>query len=388
MRWPFKHNWLASYQVTYSYLTNIVTSYSGKEQRIAKRGEPRRSVQTRVTLDSDDARTFDRFLWVAGADPFDFDDPVRPRTSSVRLQDSVTVDHATSGVSSADITLAVEPGTDTYGEPDVDYGNSYQGRLVFPFSINWKSGVPDALSFPRRTIDFDSGRIAVDRPVAFNTRATTVSLLRAGLDEVSRLLDFFGLMRGRQGEFYAVSVLDDFRVVAETVSTTVQVAGLVADMFDSVNCGIVIELKNGLRFYRLVTTAAESGGTTLLSVDQPFNDSVSPATVRRCAWMRVARFASDDLTIEWITSTVAQSQVQVQTLEYALSETAFAFDDLTEYLVDVYGWGNFLLGADPMDYAVNVQIPGLRDDVTPGFAYPNTVAGQTVFIDNQWRLRV
>lgn len=43
--WPLRPNWKSSYSVTYAFLTNILTSRSGREQRRALRQTPRKSVQ-------------------------------------------------------------------------------------------------------------------------------------------------------------------------------------------------------------------------------------------------------------------------------------------------------------------------------------------------------
>lgn len=51
--WPLRPNWRGSYRVTYEFLTEIITSRSGKEQRRAKRQTPRKTVEFLSTVADD-----------------------------------------------------------------------------------------------------------------------------------------------------------------------------------------------------------------------------------------------------------------------------------------------------------------------------------------------
>lgn len=361
MAWPFRHNWSSSYRVTYSFFTDVLTSRSGYEQRIAERVEPRRLIDTTLLADENTARAFDRFLWKTQADSFTHVDPVTGQSSLVRLADTVAVEHPASGVAVSTVTLAVDPGTDTYADPVLDAGVSYQGRYVFPFKANWRGGgAPDSLTLPRQTVDYGRGRISVTRPVPFAARTSTFSLLHGTHDEATTLVDFHRAMRGRQGEFWLPSVLDDL-VVLDVVGTTLVIDGAdAADMYaaDAVNSAVRLEMRSGSVYYRRVQTAQPSGGTTLLSLNADIPEPVNADTLRFCGWMRVGRFASDDLTIEWRTDQVAESQVQAVTLPYVAAENALGLDPLIDY----FGWNFFLLFGDPLDYIVNVEAP-LVDDV-------------------------
>lgn len=360
MAWPFRHNWSSPYLVTYSYLTSIITSDQGYEQRIAERDEPRRTITTSVLVDEDGARSLDRFIWSTQADAFAHVSPVTGQSSSVRLPQDMPVDHPNGTVAVATVALSVEPGTDTYDDPLLDAGSSYAGRYVFPYTVNWREGVPNTFSLPRQTIDYGGGRIAVAQPIPFAARSGTFNLVFT--DNAVPLIDFFRSMRGRQGEFWLPSTLDDFRVTSTTTSDRLRVAGSDAyDMWrrDSVNAGIVLQMVHGSRYYRRVVDASLVGADSVLVFDREVPDIVSPTAVRRAAWLRVARFASDDLTIEWRTSTTAISQVQAVTLPYAASETVTGLDDLIDY----FGYGFFAgLFGDLLDYIVNVEAP-LIDDV-------------------------
>jgi len=388
MAWPFRHNWSSTYRVTYSFLTDILASRSGFEQRIAERVEPRRSIETTLLADEDTARAVDRFVWATGPATFDHVDPVAAAVSTVRLADTQTLEHPNGRVVVSAVTLAVEPGTDTYDEPTPDVALSYEGRYVFPFRVDWREGAPDTLALTRTTLNYGRGRIAVTRPIAFASRTSTFNLLRASVDEAIALVDFHRYMRGRQGDFWCPSVLDDLVVTGgESVSfalttedgiplTTedgltidVQEAGVPSAylyvrgqgaLVDEVNVAVRLEMRSGTVYYRRIVESTDIGNNqVLLTLSALVPEIVDQQTVRRCSWMRVGRFASDDLTIEWVTDAVARSQVQVVTLPYSEPETTFSDDPLTLYLLDEVGADNFLRYADLKDYIVNTQIPRL-----------------------------
>lgn len=60
--WPLRPNWRDPYRITYSFLTEIFVSRSGKEQRRAKRQKPRKRVEFTVTAADDRFRALYRAL--------------------------------------------------------------------------------------------------------------------------------------------------------------------------------------------------------------------------------------------------------------------------------------------------------------------------------------
>ena len=410
--WPFTHNWASTYDVTISFLTTVLTSQSGREQRVAERSEPRRTISTTVLEDRRSAQAFDRFLWTQQASLFDHLDPVTGYTSSVRLDAQQTVTHPSANIVVSTAVLSVDPGSDVYGMAALGYVNrdyadhayvedsqsqsipyvspryvdagyisdeyvpntrsqflvatppddalyTLAGRQVFPFPVNWSAGRADTLSLPRRTADFGRGVVAVTRPVSFATRAGSLLLLRVGQDETNTLTGFFTAMGGRQGDFWSESLLDDMDIV-EIVSTTVKVAGSdAAALFaaDTVNSAVALRSPSGGVYRRRVLSAQASGDTTFLQLENDIPEQ--PARWNRCSWTQVSRFASDDLTIQWTTNTVAQAQVQVQSLPYAAVEAPLADNTITEY------YGPLLFPfVDLLNQVVNVETP-LTGDYPP-----------------------
>jgi len=352
--WPFKHNWNASYVVTYSFKTEVLTSRSGREQRRALRFESRRTIQTTLLSAPGLQRQADAWLWGQQAEPFDHVDPVSGALSRVRLPAELTLTHRTARVAESTITLDVDPGSDTLAAALPDARFVYQGRYVLPFAPDWGPGIPDTLSFPRQAVDFDSGRIAVTRPIAFGSRSTAIALLSVGAAELAPVVDFFRWARGRQRDFLAPSPADQLDII-ETVSSTIIVDGDVTGMVsDGVNSVVKIAVTGGTVFYREVLEAELSGGVTFIRLVQDIPDVVNRDTVRSAHWVRVARFASDDLSIEWKSSTVATPQMQFVSLPPSDPENGPDYDADTAALIDYFGSFAF---TDPLQVIVNQLTP-------------------------------
>lgn len=60
--WPFLPNWSGGFRQTYEYKTEVITSYSGMEQRIAMRETPRKTIGYTVHVHHEDRRALNRLL--------------------------------------------------------------------------------------------------------------------------------------------------------------------------------------------------------------------------------------------------------------------------------------------------------------------------------------
>lgn len=386
--WPFFPNWKSRYSETYEYLTEIIVSDSGKEQRRAWRQTARRSVSYRSLVQRDRMRAMRRLLAVRG-DTFVFPDEVRrartaalaagsaatfvgplpdwlatgrqvvfedraTREREVRTVDSVSDDTVTfttasprtwqagtrvmpgltgtlapnvrasavtDDVTETPIDLTVEPGTEieTPGLPAHTFG----GLEIFNHRPDWSDRVEFESVDPTTWTDFDIGVRTAYRTVAFATEIVRRTHLVRAPDHLDRILGLFQRSRGRQGEFYAPSWTNDITLATPTLaaSSVFVVPGHVfhdAYADDTVRRCFMVRMGDGsLLYFRIADMVKSVSGEprTLITTTAPAPVDIDPDTISAISWMPVCRFASDTMTIGWVTDLVAEIAVNLQALE-------------------------------------------------------------------------
>lgn len=75
--WPLRPNWREPLRISHTYLTEVISSRSGKEQRRAMRQTPRRTVEFTVTTERDRFRTLTRAFATSRGPLLAWPDPTR-----------------------------------------------------------------------------------------------------------------------------------------------------------------------------------------------------------------------------------------------------------------------------------------------------------------------
>ncbi|MBB5985936.1 hypothetical protein [Sphingobium lignivorans] len=280
VRYPFPHNWANQYRVKWEYLTEIITSEAGVEQRIALRSTPRRSISTSVQANQADFRKFMRIVAAAQNLPLVAPD----RSWSTTVSDSASAGAISFQCASVDrlyigqeiligegaeaqlavidditglTVIVVDPlgaiaaDTPVYGavtaqwpqqfsarastnnliEADLEFrvmplkerdvpsspGATFNGREVFPFNVNWAGAVEIDFSWPTVSIDYERGAVAVFRPIDFPSFTPKGQYLFASSADALAFVDFFKRMKGQRTAFYKPNETEDMRLVG-TVS--------------------------------------------------------------------------------------------------------------------------------------------------------------------------
>lgn len=235
----------------------------------------------------------------------------------------------TNTVAEVQVRFSGDPGA----EPPVDppaAAVTLNGREVFLKRPNWAEQVGASAEHPVDLVDFEVGRIARYSPIDFPTfthQATYVGLSSAQGEE---LLATYLRQKGQQGEFYMPTWEQDM-TVAQGVSqntTSIRMQGTAlfdAYADDTVYRAIALLLTDGSVLVRAVTdltvVSDQFGEDTLFSISEPWAFGFAPEQVVVACWMPVWRFASDGLTMEWLSNTVAQAKLSMRTLEDLPEET-------------------------------------------------------------------
>lgn len=421
--WPFAPNWRESVTVDLSFRTDIITSRSGREQRRALRGTPRKSIGYKLTVDGTKLRIFNRAMakwqdrpvvmgdptrfvrltetattgvysvtvtdtpmWlVDGAsvvlgnqmlsvdtvvlDQVTFTSPVidggtvlRPTLQGM-LAGSLAAQYPTSNVAEINVSFDVTPGSELpmVGDPGFDILN---GREVFTRRFNWANGLDLTHDWPSEAVDFGFGRTAVFHPRAFGTITRKATFVQQGAEDMAALEMFYQRQKGQRGEFYMPSWLDDLPLKESVLAGTGNLVITGRDTFDAydgdtVHRAVGLFFRDGRRVYRRVTGMFLDSGDTVLQCDRDFLTDIDPAELYRVSWLTASRLASDQFTQDWLSDGVAQTQLAIRTLEDLTPENPVADYDGAAQWV-LEVWGERgFYGLDRLDYVVNIAYPAV-----------------------------
>ena len=275
--------------------------------------------------------------WPAGAE-------VRPIVAG-RLPPNVTISHETADLATIGVSFDVSVPSAIPALP-VTTPTTFRQREVLLAEPDWSAPPSVVYNTPYDTVDYDQGRRAFFLPVDFYSRTSRFLFDGYDHDDVARVLGLFGRMKGRRGEFAMPSWTADMvpaGAVVPGASIVVQGRQIYDDYGTSkVNQAIGILTTGGNWLLRTITglslTSSAPGG----AFSDAYNDSfdadgggplftridVSPnitATIPRdqiamICWVNICRFASDSLTVEWLTDRVARISTNISTLEFLAPE--------------------------------------------------------------------
>ncbi len=350
---PFTPNWSSQLQATYSFKTTIFTSRNGHEQRRALRVSPRRTLEFDILLAGDDARRWNRLMMTAQAGPFIMPDYTRqiegrsvasdqfeiageppawvlPDTeilldesvfTTVRSADTgaiyfpaqdrlftrlypaltgtldaeLSIPAATSAVRSGRISFEMDPCSDRWITPPA--ATSFLGVYeVFAPRVQWSGGVPISHKWEIEWLDYGRGRRKGITPIDFPTTTRTLNMVGA-----QPVLDLFYRAKGRRAAFWLPSGEDDYRLVNPVVSANAASLTVVGT-----NCrpasAMSLLMDDGRRVNTLIRSITPGSSTTTFTLS-----GLLPAGGRvvQASAMDLVRFASDDLTVVYLTNRVS-----------------------------------------------------------------------------------
>lgn len=395
--WPFAPNWGGGdYTMEYAFKTEVITSRSGREQRIALRTTPRRTLSNKVLLRreqlvsfNDQMRQWQHLTYLMpeltryavsvgpmivdsnsmefGVAPdwavaerqviLDYQGNREPRqiegvigstvffktVSSTEwpagtkmifglvgyMDTSLSAPRDTNYHAQLDLRFNVTPLSDQYVEPPAA-AVTLGGREVFLTRPNWANRVGATIAHEVDEIDYDRGPVTRFTPIYFSTETRSLTFTGRGVADMEAIRDFFYRMHGRQGEFLMPSWEYDFKpkIAADAVSANLRIAGLdFAKIYgtSTVYKSMFVLLTTGEVLLRKVVSVLPiidgDGSDSFMTVEGAWGKTISVDTIVMCGWMPVWRFASDNLTINWLTDKIGQCQITVQSLEDLPVET-------------------------------------------------------------------
>lgn len=224
---------------------------------------------------------------------------------------------ATSRVGLSQVEFDADPVT-TYHETLTTVPESYNGKELFNFGPQW--GSDQKVEFMEPVIDLDLQRGDVDRlfPSAFTNRKYRLRFVIRNDDHFNRLVGLFYRCRGRAKSFYMPLIGDEIRPQAILPGNQFTIPGAdFARQYSDLSMYRAVQIKT--TEFELTTgitsIAVNSVGNSVVTIQDVFPTDVTGDQIKSIRWIGLCRFESDTLNLEWITDGVAETTVQIRTLE-------------------------------------------------------------------------
>lgn|GEM_PF-1310612 len=286
--------------------------------------------------------------------------PMRPALPG-RLLGNITARNPSSGVSELNLSFTADPGSETEdaASPTVYI---HDGREVLASRPNWGEPVSDEFIWPVEQIDYGFGRVATFNPLEFGAAIRRAAFVAQDAEAAAGLQQFFARRRGQAGEFLMPTWLNDlppkFDLVAGESTIRIEGRGVFeAYADDLVYRSVALLLRDGRRIFRTVSSIQNVDDDSEISFTQPWLSDIPVADIAMVSWLPVVRFASDQLTLEWLTSEVAQTSLAMRTLKHLPAEAPIpAYDGAAQFILEVWGQGSTDI-LDRLNILINVDYP-------------------------------
>ena len=249
---------------------------------------------------------------------------LHPGVSGLVIADLSTV-RQTNEVVEASMVLSVTPAS----EPEIEAPEpsvEFNGREVFLKKPNWAQPVNLNEQHEVEMVDYGFGRSKYFQPIDFSTRLHRATYVGRNYAEGDALLQFFNRMKGQRGEFYMPTWEPDIVFTPPAFSGTVFLDVPGTDFYnayagDKIYKAVMVWMTDGTFVFRsivditLPTVAEDEAAFSRVTVNEGWPQDLTAQNVLMVCWLPVYRFASDALTLEWLTNTVCQTQLALRTLE-------------------------------------------------------------------------
>ena len=260
-----------------------------------------------------------------------------PRVSAALGETSLEM-HA-ADVATATLRLDVRPGT-PQRSPDADVvvrgtDEMLLGRHILMRSPNYLAAPQQGFGSRAVVVDYGRGVTRAFTPVPMIRRTFTATYLGRQRETVMALLDVFLRARGRAGEVYVPSWGRDFPQPSSAAGGDLTFAG--RTLFETYGASlthraVLILGTDGSVRAREVRRIYLADGDSRVEFDSGVGISVN--NIDKICWMFVARFAQDELILEWVTDEIANVTMSFVMLHNLPIEDLFA----SNWILDTHFW--------------------------------------------------
>lgn len=237
----------------------------------------------------------------------------------VLVEASVEAQLPVSRVSVIGSQLIVKPGETPhpFGSVTPAQHNSID---VFDYKPNWSRSVDVSFETERGQYDVEIGRIRTFDLESFNKGLRKAQFTRLDAASAEEIVAFFDLKKGRRGSFYTPTYTADMQALIAQPSGT---SGLTVEGEDFFNAYDAHPIWNtlyvesgGASQINTISSMATSGGNTVLTMADVWAFDLEQG--KTLSWCPLSRFASDTLTVNWLTNEVAEMALSFVTVRNIL----------------------------------------------------------------------
>lgn len=207
-------------------------------------------------------------------------------------------------------------------QPDADF-TLFDGAPVFLKKPNWSEAPSITSAHDVVEVDFDRGAVARFLPIDFGMESRQATYVGRDFVDAEALRKLFFRCRGQFKPFWAPTWEFDIplRVAVPSGNSSLTVAGW--DFHDAfadstIHQAVFVKWADGTIGYRRIASMSaatlDGAAITTITLASAFTRAIDPK-VDMVGWLYLNRFASDELTIEWVTRAVAQTQITFITVE-------------------------------------------------------------------------
>lgn len=241
-----------------------------------------------------------------------------------RLPADQSFDMATSAAGTVRLDLEIDPGSEVIpviAPPEF----AYRGHPFIKARPNWKDGVDVGAGYAAEVLDYGNGLKAFEYDRLLSRRLLSYTYLARSREAVAAFEGEFHRAKGRRGALYLPSWTSDFELLdaPNTLDNSISVRGDYRELIGAhdLTHRVVCFIAGDVVVPCGIKSAVPVAGGVKLMLDRSLGDIPIPSTPM-ISWLFMVRFASDSLTIDWVTDEVAQIACSFE----AIRESFFALE--------------------------------------------------------------
>lgn len=239
-----------------------------------------------------------------------------------RVAQQIRSTRLTNSVGIVNVVFEVTPLTERY--TDRPAPTMWRDAEVFLVKPNYANPITVTNEWPIENVDFNRGAIKTFIPINFGTRSYQATYLGIGRDKVQAIVDTFLRAKGRRGEFYMPTWENDLPLREPLTQgsfrlRTIGDSAAKALHGNTVMKNLAVFTHDGQVYFNRVNSIAEytdaNGRDSLLTCEFAWPVSIPMSQVLYICWMPLCRFASDGLTVSWVSDQYANITPTIVSLE-------------------------------------------------------------------------